>query len=200
MMTLVTDDPFAVAASSADLPPPWLARTTPPWCSARAGPRPPTRSARRRPRSRWPNWAGFPPRRYRGTRRRCVSVAAGTVRVLVFLGRVKPVRGTIPGHRGARGADRGGGGLSHDSADQRGGRHQARAQRGRAGADQRPPQPDRPVAAIRTAAVDPPAVHGPDRPVLAAAARTGPRGRPEPDRGRLRDDAGAALRDPGGDR
>ena len=63
-----------------------------------------------------------------------------------------PVRGAVPRRRGARRADGGVGGLPHGGADQRGGRHPARAQRGRAGADPRPPQPDRQVPAGGAAA------------------------------------------------
>src|SRR6266567_2379475 len=141
MMTLVTDDPFAVAAASAD-------RLT-----ALAGPHDaavvlgsgwsPAADAIGATETEIPlaELGGFPVSTVPGHTPVVRIVAAGAVRVLVFLGRVHLYEGLSP-------------------------------------------------AAV---------VHGPDRPVLAATARAGPRDRSEPGRGRLRDDAGPALRDPGGD-
>src|SRR6202044_286791 len=97
------------------------------------------------------------------------SVSLGAKRVLVFLGRTHlyeghPVAAVVHGVRtaaaagcrvivltNAAGGIRGGGRPVRVAA-KRGGRHPGRAAAGPAGVDQRPPEPDRPVAAGRPAA------------------------------------------------
>ena len=121
------------------------------------------------------------------------SLTVGGHRTLVFLGRTHLYegRGTAAVAHGVRVAAAAG--CRHRGAHQRG-RRAAPGDAGRpAGADLRPPQPDRPLAAGGRP------LRRPHRPLLAAAAGAGPQRRPEPGGGRLRGAARTALRDPGRD-
>ena len=153
-------------------------------------------------RCRWPTSAG-------SRRPRCPATPPSSARwpsaasgVLVFLGRTHlyeghPVATVVHGVRTAMAAGCRVVVLTNAAGGIR------RGLPGRAaGPDPRPPQPDRPLPAGRPASPGrlPAPVHRPHRPVLAAAARPGPRRRPRPGRGRLRGAAGTALRDPGRDR
>ena len=137
------DDPFAAAAASAER---LTALTGPPDAAVVLGSGwTPAADAIGAAKAEIPlaELGGFPASTVPGHTPTVRIVAAGPVRVLVFLGRVHLYEGLSPaavvhGVRTAVSA-----GLPHGGADQRGGRHPGRAQRGRAGADPRPPQPDR---------------------------------------------------------
>src|SRR5215472_16467921 len=97
-----------------------------------------------------------------------------------------PVRGARPGDRGARRAYRGGGRVPGRRAHQRRGRDQGGLPGRAAGADPRPPEPHRALAAGRAPAAGrlSTAVHRPHRPLLAPVARAGRRCRRSRSRGR----------------
>ena len=122
------------------------------------------------------------------------SVRSGDRQLLVFLSRThyyegKGVAAVVHGVRTAAA-----GRLPRDRAHQRVRRPQGDLDPRHAGADQGPHQPDRPLPHRGRE------LRRPHRPLLAAAARHVPRGRPVAGRGRLRAVPRPALRDPRRDR
>ena len=164
--------------------------TTSPSCSARAGCPPPTRSARRPPRSPPPTSPASLPPAVAGHAGKIRSVRAGDRDVLVFLGRTHLYegRGVRPGR--ARGPHRGGGGLPHRRAHQRLRRAEPSPGRRAPRAHQRPHQPDRHLAARGRD------LRRPHRPLLRPAARAVPRRSTRPSTRGLRAAPRPALRDP----
>ena len=180
--------------------------TTRRWSSAPAGPRRPTRSrphsARPSPRYPLADLGGFAASTVPGTRRAVRSLVTGRLRLLVFLGRTHlyeghPAATVVHGVRTAVAA-----GCRVVVLTNAAGGIRAGYQVG---------QPVLIRDHLNLTGRSP--LTGPPRPpgypprftdltdaVLAPAARAGPRGRPEPGRGRVRGAAGPALRDPGRDR
>ena len=167
--------------------------TTSPWSWAPAGCRPPTRSATPSAELAVTDLPGFPPPAVAGPRGRIRS-CRDRRQARAGLPRPHPLyegRGVAAVVHGVRTAVAAGcktivltngcGGL----------RPGMRARP--AGADQRPHQPDGRLADRRRA------LRRPHRPLLAAAARAVPGGRPDPGGGRLRAVPRPALRDPGRD-